>query len=159
IPLQLSRLTKRQAQEMVAALAPGHALPEPVADLIATRADGIPLYVEELARTVLESGRLVERDGQWQLATADAELAIPAAARDSLGARLEHVGMGRGVAQRAAVLGREFAYDLLARTAERDERTVQQGLARLVEAELLFQRGEPPAATYTFKHALIQEAA
>ena len=158
-PLQLGRLTQRQARAMVAALSPGRALPEPVAELLVTRADGVPLYVEELTRTVLESGLLVEGEGRWELTAPLTELAIPATLHDSLVARLDRLSAPKEVAQRAAVLGREFPYALLAATAGLDEPTLRHGLARLVEAELLFERGEPPAATYTFKHALTQEAA
>src|SRR5262249_56160180 len=85
--------------------------------------------------------------------------AIPATLADSLMARLDRLSAAKEVAQRAAVLGREFPYALLAAVAEMDEAALRQGLARLVEAEILFVRGEPPSAAYTFKHALVQEAA
>ena len=158
-PLQLSRLTQRQAQDLVAALSPDRTFPEPVVDLVVARSDGVPLYVEELARMVLESGLLVEGDGRWQLAAPITELAIPVTLHDALIARLDRLSAAKEVAQRAAVLGRECSYALLARTAGLDEPMLRHGLAHLVEAEVLFQRGEPPEATYTFKHALIQEAA
>ncbi len=155
-PLQLARLTRRQAREMVAALSVGGTLPESVVDLVVTRADGVPLYLEELVRTVLESRRLLAGDGEEAPRT---ELAIPATLHDSLVARLDRLSAAKEVVQRAAVLGREFSYALLARTAGLDEQTLHHGLVRLVEEELLFQRGEPPAASYIFNHALIQEAA
>ena len=158
-PLQLSRLTNRQTREMLAALSPERALPESVVDLVVMRADGVPLYVEELGRMILESELLVERAGRWELGAPITELAIPATLHDSLIARLDRLSAAKEVAQRAAVLGRDFSYALLVRAAGLNESTLRQGLARLVQVELLFQRGEPPAATYTFKHALIQEAA
>jgi class 3 adenylate cyclase/predicted ATPase len=144
--VQLARLTKRQARDMVTALG-GPDLPAATLDALVTRADGVPLYVEELTKALAEPGaaRGVE--------------AIPASLADSLMARLDRLSTSKEVAQRAAVLGREFGYPLLAATAGMDEAALRHGLARLVDAEILFARGEPPAATYTFKHALIQETA
>jgi class 3 adenylate cyclase/predicted ATPase len=144
--VQLERLTKRQARDMVTALG-GPELPADTLDALVARADGVPLYVEELTKAVVEPGaaRGVE--------------AIPATLADSLMARLDRLSAAKEVAQRAAVLGREFGYPLLAAMAGMDEAALHHGLARLVDAEILFARGEPPAATYTFKHALIQETA
>jgi class 3 adenylate cyclase len=158
-PMHLSRLTKRKAQEMLEGLSSGRSLPEAVVAAIVARADGIALYVEELAHMVLESGLVVAREGGYELLGPLKELAIPATLQDSLMARLDRLSAAKEVAQRAAVCGREFSYGLLMAIAELDEPTLRQGLARLAEAELLFHRGEPPDATYTFKHALIQEAA
>ncbi len=144
--VQLARLTKRQARDMIATLA-GTALPVATLDALVARADGVPLYVEELTKAMAEPGaaRGVE--------------AIPASLADSLMARLDRLSAAKEVAQRAAVLGREFGYPLLAAVAGMDDAGLCQGLARLVDAEIVFQRGEPPEATYTFKHALVQEAA
>jgi predicted ATPase len=86
-------------------------------------------------------------------------LAIPTTLHDALMARLDRLGAAKGVAQLGAVLGREFAYELLQAVAPMDESTLQHRLAQLIEAELLYQRGQPPQATYLFKHALMQEAA
>ncbi len=142
--VQLARLTKRQAGEMIATLA-GTGLPAATLDALVARADGVPLYVEELTKAVMEPGaaRGVE--------------AIPASLADSLMARLDRLSTAKEVAQRAAVLEREFGYPLLAAMVGMDEAALQQGLGRLVDVEILFARGEPPAAPYTFKHALIQE--
>jgi predicted ATPase len=144
--LQLARLTKRQARDMIASLA-GTELPAATLDALVTRADGVPLYVEELTKAMAESGaaRGVE--------------AIPASLADSLMARLDRLSAAKEVAQRASVLGREFGYPLLSAMAGMDEAALRHGLGCLVDAEILFVRGEPPAATYTFKHALIQETA
>jgi predicted ATPase len=144
--LQLARLTKRQARDMIASLA-GTELPAATLDALVARADGVPLYVEELTKAMAEPGaaRGVE--------------AIPASLADSLMARLDRLSAAKEVAQRAAVLGREFGYRLLAAVAGVDEAALRQALGRLVDAEILFARGEPPGATYTFKHALIQETA
>ena len=111
------------------------------------RADGVPLYVEELTKAVAEPGAARGVD------------AIPTTLAGSLMARLDRLSAAKEVAQRAAVLGREFGYPLLAAVAGMDDAGLCQGLARLVDAEIVFQRGEPPEATYTFKHALVQEAA
>ncbi len=144
--LRLARLTKRQAREMVMALG-GNALPPEMVEMLVTRADGVPLYVEELTKAVMEPG--VARGVE----------AIPATLADSLMARLDRLSTAKEVAQQASVLGREFAYPLVAAMTGVEEAALRQGLARLVEAEILFVRGKPPAATYTFKHALMQEAA
>lgn len=144
--LPLPRLKKRQAREMVMALA-GRGVPTETVDAIVTRADGVPLFVEELTKSVVQPG------------TALAVEAIPATLADSLMARLDRLGGAKDVAQRAAVIGREFAYPLLAAIEDVDEASLRESLARLVDAEVLFARGEPPDATYTFKHALVQEAA
>jgi class 3 adenylate cyclase/tetratricopeptide (TPR) repeat protein len=122
-------------------------LSEAVIDALVARADGIPLFAEELTQAVVEAG------GEPGAA------AIPMTLQDSLLARLDRLSSAKEVAQRAAVLGREFSYALLAATAGLDEGSLQQGLSRLVEAEIVFARGVPPEATYTFKHALVQEAA
>ena len=145
--LSLSRLSKRQTREMIAVLSAARALPEAVVEQLVMRADGIPLFAEELTQAVVETG-------------SDAAVAeIPVTLQDSLLARLDRLSTAKEVAQRAAVLGREFGYPLLAAVAGMDEAGLRQGLVRLVDAEIVFQRGEPPEATYTFKHALVQEAA
>src|SRR5262245_23940540 len=144
--LQLARLTKRHAREMVAALG-GGSLSADMVDTLVARADGVPLYVEELTKAAIQPG------------VGHGAGAIPATLADSLMARLDRLSAAKEVAQRAALLGREFAYRLLAATAGLDEAMLRLGLERLVEAEILFARGEPPIATYTFKHALVQEAA
>jgi tetratricopeptide (TPR) repeat protein len=131
---------------MVEALG-GARLPADTRDALVERADGVPLYIEELTKAVVEpgAGRGVE--------------AIPETLADSLIARLDRLSAAKEVAQRAAVLGREFSYALLAATAGIEQVALQQGLERLIEAEILFARGAPPSATYTFKHALVHEAA
>jgi predicted ATPase/class 3 adenylate cyclase len=146
LALQLARLTRRQAQEMVGGLG-GGGLSAAMVDALVARAGGVPLYVEELTKAVTERG-----------ATQDAA-AIPATLADSLMGRLDRLSSAKEVAQRAAVLGREFSYTLLAGMAGLPEAALRAGLARLVEAEILFARGEPPVSTYSFKHALVQEAA
>jgi len=144
--VQLARLTNHEVRDMVATLG-GSALPPETLDALVARADGVPLYVEELTKVMVEPGAAGGVD------------AIPATLADSLMGRLDRLSAAKEVAQRAAVLGREFSYPLLAALAGSGEAALQYGLARLVEAEIVFARGEPPEAIYTFKHALVQEAA
>jgi class 3 adenylate cyclase/tetratricopeptide (TPR) repeat protein len=155
----IRRLRRRQAREMIVSQSPDRALPETVIDAILDRADGNPLFIEEIAKMVLESGLLVERGGRFELSGSTAELAIPETLQDSLMARIDRLSAAKEVAQLAAAIGREFSYALLAEVVECDAATLRSGLVRLIETELLFQRGEPPDATYTFKHSLIQETA
>ena len=126
---------------------------------MAARTDGIPLFVEELTKMMLESGWLQERADRYELAGPLPPVAIPTTLQDSLMARLDRLAPVKEVAQLAATLGREFPYELLRAVSPLDETTLQYALARLVAAELLYQRGTSPQATYLFKHALIQEAA
>ncbi len=150
LPIALSRLSRRQAKELAAA-ASGEALTEPVVDQLAARSDGIPLFVEELAKGVVESSR--------DLTASLSGLEIPETLQDSLMARLDRLGEAKQVAQLGAAIGREFPYVLLEAVAPLKELALREGLGRLVEAELFYQRGLPPKATYTFKHALVQDAA
>lgn len=155
--LTLTRITTRQARALIDTMRPG--LPPALVELLLARADGVPLHLEELVRMVDESGLLRAHGDRWELTGALDALAIPATLHDSLLARLDRLSSARVVSQRAAVLGREFDYGLLAGVADVPEPDLRQGLSRLVEADLLYVRGEPPSARYTFKHALIQEAA
>jgi class 3 adenylate cyclase/tetratricopeptide (TPR) repeat protein len=158
-PLTLPRLPQAQVAEMIGGVAGGKALPPEVVAQIAVKTDGVPLFVEELTKMVLESGLLHEGEDHYALPGPLPPLAIPATLYDSLLARLDRLGPVKAVAQLAATIGRTFAYDLLRAVAPQDEAALQQGLRQLVEAELVYQRGIPPQATYTFKHALIQDAA
>ena len=155
----LPRLPRRQAAEMTGQAAHGKALPPEVVEQIVAKTDGVPLFVEELTKMVLESGLLQERAEGYELTGPLPPLAIPATLHDSLMARLDRLAAVKGLAQLGATLGREFSYELLHAVSPWDEGTLQRGLQQLVEAEFLYQRGLPPQATYLFKHALIQEAA
>src|SRR5439155_8901509 len=115
--------------------------------------------VEEITKTVLESGLLRETQEHYELIGPLPPLAIPTTLHDSLMARLDRLATVKAVAQLGAVLGRTFSYEVLQAVTPLDEAPLQQALARLVDAELLYQRGVPPQATYLFKHALIQETA
>jgi predicted ATPase len=144
---------------MVDKVAGGKKLPDEVREQLVVKTDGVPLFVEELTKMVLESGLLKELEDRYELTGPLPPLAIPATLQDSLMARLDKLATAREVAQLGATLGREFSYELLKAVSTVDEGTLQQALTKLVEAELLYQRGIPPQATYLFKHALIQEAA
>jgi tetratricopeptide (TPR) repeat protein len=157
--LTLNRLTRSQVAEMAQRVAGGRRLPAEVVEQIVTKTDGVPLFVEELTKAVLESGWLRETGTRYELAGPLPSLAIPATLQDSLMARLDRLVTAKGLAQLGAVIGRQFSYELLHAVSHLDEATLQRELARLVEAELLYQRGVPPQTTYTFKHALIQDAA
>jgi class 3 adenylate cyclase/predicted ATPase len=157
--LTLTRLTRPQIEEMVRRVTGGKGLPAEVVRQIVARTDGVPLFVEELTKTVLEAGWLQEGEDGYELTGPLPPLAIPATLQDALRARLDRLSAGKAVAQLGATLGRTFAHDLLQAVAPLDELTVWRGLVELVQAEVLYQRGVPPQATYTFKHALLQEAA
>ena len=159
MPLTLTRLPRPQVERMVASVAGERALPREVMQQIVAKTDGVPLFVEELTKTVLESGLLREHADHYELTGPLPALAIPATLQDSLMARLDRLSTVKAVAQLGATIGRQFAYDLLQAISPLDEGTLQQGLRQLVEAELLYQRGMPPQATYIFKHALIQDTA
>src|SRR5262249_50101279 len=137
----------------------GKGLPAEVCQQVVAKTDGVPLFVEELTKMVLESGLLREQESHYELVGPLPPLAIPATPHDSLMARLDRLAAVKEVAQLGATLGRAFPYALLRAVSPLDEATLQLALARLVEAELLYQRGVLPQVTYLFKHALIQEAA
>src|SRR5918994_5041228 len=144
---------------MITSLTGGKALPAAVVEPIVAKTDGVPLFVEELVKMILESG-LVRQEGDHYVPTGPLPpLAIPMTLHDSLMARLDRLSTGKEVAQLGATLGREFTYEVLRAVSPLDETMLQRDLARLVEAELLHQSGFPPQARYIFKHALIQEAA
>jgi predicted ATPase/class 3 adenylate cyclase len=157
--LTVNRLPRRQAVEVIRQVAHGKVLPPEVVEQVVAKTDGVPLFVEELTKMVLESGLLEERHERYALAGPLPPLAIPATLHDSLMARLDRLAAVKALAQLGATLGREFSYALLRAVAPWDEGIVHRGLHQLVAAEFLYQRGVPPQATYTFKHALIQDVA
>ena len=158
-PITLNRLERPQVEAMVTHLAGGKTLPTEVTHEIVSKTDGVPLYVEELTKMVLESDFLRVVDGHYKLTRSLPSLAIPTTLQDLLMARLDRWPEVREVAQLGAVFGREFAYEMLQTLTTVDEATLQERLAQLVDAELLYQRGRPPRAKYFFRHALIQDAA
>jgi len=157
--ITLGRLDRPQVGAMVARVTGDKALPPEVLRQVVAKTDGVPLFVEELTKMVLESGLLTTVDDHYELTGPLPPLAIPSTLQDSLMARLDRLAAIREIAQLGATLGREFSYDLIHAVGRMDEETLQSGLRKLVEAELIYQRGSPPQATYVFKHALIQDTA
>jgi predicted ATPase len=158
-PLVLIRLERPQVEALITQRAGGKTLPAEVVQYIVDKTDGVPLYVEELTKMLLASLLLREEADRYVLTGPLHAVAIPDTLQDALMARLDQLERAKEVAQLGAVLGREFAYELLQAIAPQDEEILQTGLAQLVKAELLYQRGRPPRARYLFKHALIQDAA
>ena len=157
--ITLSRLGRKHVEAMAENVTGGKSLPAEVVQQIVAKTDGVPLFVEELTKIVMESGLVREANGRYELTGPLPPLAIPATLHDSLMARLDRLAPVREIAQLGATLGREFSYEVLQAVSPLDEETLQQGLTRLVEAELVHQRGMPPQARYVFKHALVQETA
>lgn len=158
-PITLSRLEPPEVEAIVAQQAGGKAVPEEVVKHVVDKADGVPLYVEELTKTILESEFLCEEDDRFTLVGSLSDVSIPATLQETLMARLDRLPRVRELAQLGAVLGREFAYEMLQALVEIEEPSLKDGLGQLVDAELLYQRGRAPRAKYIFKHALIQDAA
>ncbi|HEV8716962.1 MAG TPA: AAA family ATPase, partial [Candidatus Binatia bacterium] len=158
-PLTLTHLGRHSVEAMMEKITDGKPFPREVLQQVVAKTDGVPLFVEELTKMVLESGLLTAVDDHYELTGLLPPLAIPSTLQDSLMARLDRLAPVREIAQLGATLGREFSYELLHAVSSLDEGTLQQGLRQLVEAELIYQRGLPPQATYFFKHALIQDAA
>ena len=154
--ITLSRLGRPQVEQMVAEVTDGKALPTDVIQQIVTKTDGVPLFVEELTKMVVESELVQVVNDHYELSRPLPPLAIPSTLQDSLMARLDRLTAGRELAQLGATLGREFSYDLIRAVSSLDESTLVQGLAQLVGAELIYRKGLPPQATYQFKHALVQ---
>ena len=157
--LTLTRLRRAQVERLTVAVSGGKALPAEVLEQVTQKTDGVPLFVEELTKMVLESGWVREGPTAYELAGPLPPLAIPTTLQDSLMARLDRLATSKVVVQLGATLGRSFSYELLQAVTGLDEATLMWELGKLVEAELLYQRGLAPDATYSFRHALIQDAA
>lgn len=159
LQIALSRLPRDGIRRMCQGIIGSDALPSDLVDLVAQRTDGVPLFVEELTKSIVESGAVTMRAGHFQLADRSAGLTIPATLQDSLMARLDNLPGARQLAQLGSAVGRSFDYEVIRAVADQPQETLQQTLAALVDAELLYRRGVPPRARYTFKHALIQDTA
>lgn len=157
--LPLNRLARRDQTALVGQIVGGKALPDEVVVQIADHTDGVPLFIEEVTKSVLEGGLLREEEDRYVLDRTLPALAIPTTLHASLLARLDRLASARLVAQTGASIGREFSYPILHAVCRLPENELQAGLARLVASELVFQRGTPPDAVYSFKHALVQDAA
>jgi predicted ATPase len=157
--LTLTRLSRQQGTAMVERITAGKALPREVLEQILAKTDGVPLFVEELTKTILESSLLRDAGDHYALTGPVPPLAIPATLQDSLTARLDRLAPLKEVAQIGAAIGREFAYELLAAVAPLRDHDLADALLQLVAAGLLFRYGQPPEARYVFKHALVRDAA
>ncbi len=157
--ITLGRLGRSEVEMMAQRVTGGKALPAEVLQQIVAKTDGVPLFVEELTKTVVESGLLSAVNDHYELSGPLPPLAIPTTLQDSLMARLDRLATVKEIAQLGAALGREFSYELLHAVSPLDEATLQRGLKQLVEAELVYQRGLLPQVQYLFKHALIQDIA
>ena len=157
--LSLGRLGRQQTEAMIEQVAGGRTVPAAVREQILDRTDGVPLFVEELTKMLLEFGALQGKGDRYELQGPLPELAIPETLQDSLTARLDRLAPVKTVAQVAAVIGREFGHDLLAAAAELRDDELRDALDRLLDAGLIFRRAEAPGTSYSFKHALVRDAA
>src|SRR5205807_9724376 len=157
--LTLGRLDHNDVESMIARVTGGRVLPADVVTQIVAKTDGNPLFVEELTKAVLETGILVEDAEGYRLDGPLPPFVIPATLQDSLMARLDRLAPVKEIGQIGAAIGREFSYSLVRALVGRDETALKNALAQLEQAELVFRRGEPPEAVYSFKHALVRDAA
>ena len=157
--LNLDRLPPRQRAEMIDHVTSGKRLPKEIADQIIDRTDGVPLFIEELTKAVVESGIVEEVESAYAVTGPVSSLSIPTSLHASLLARLDRLAPVREVAQLSATIGRQFSHELISAVAAMPQSQLDDALAQLVRAELIFRRGTPPDAEYTFKHALVRDAA
>ena len=161
IGLNLSKLTRAQSAAMTSRVAGGKALPDDLLEQILAKTDGVPLFVEELTKSILESGELKLGDTQdrYEYAGTSHSVTIPATLRDSLMARLDRFAPVKEIAQIGGAIGREFSYELISAVSPLPQAQLDGALGQLTDSGLAFRRGTPPDAAYTFKHALVQDAA
>jgi len=157
--MKLSRLRPTETSLMATSLAHGKSMPDEVLSQIVARTDGVPLFIEEITKAVLELGVLVEREDRFELSGPLPPDLIPSTVQGSLNARLDRLGPAKAIAQIAATIGREFSFALLISVAGASEAELRHGLDRLTAAELLSQREDAPEETYLFKHALVRDTA
>jgi class 3 adenylate cyclase/tetratricopeptide (TPR) repeat protein len=157
--MPLSRLGRRDSVGIIGDIAKGKALPGGVVEQILAHTDGVPLFIEELTSSLLESGVLRETTDGYALDRPLPARAIPATLQASLVARLDRLGTVKDLAQIGAAIGREFSHELIGAVASLTPADLDAALERLTASGLISRRGTPPAATYTFKHALVQDAA
>ncbi len=155
----LNRLTRTQVEQIVERLTEGKCLPAEVLQQVVDKTDGVPLFVEEMTKALVESDHLTLTNGAYELMGPLPSFEIPSTLQDVLMARLDRLITAKGIAQMGATIGRQFTYELLRAVVPIDETVLRRELSQLVGAELLYQRGMPPHSTYLFKHALIQDAA
>ncbi len=157
--LTLNRLGSDHVENVLAKITKGKSLPPELVKEIVARTDGVPLFIEELTKTIIESGELRETETAYELKGPISRMAIPATLHDSLMARIDRLQPIKEVAQIAACIGRGFHRTTLKKISSLDDQTIDDALAQLEESELVFRRGSPPDATYEFKHALVRDVA
>jgi class 3 adenylate cyclase len=157
--MELLGLSRKHACEVIRRVAGNKDLPEEAVDHIVAKTDCVPLFLEELTKTILESGMLVERHGRYQLAGPLVRLGIPSTLQNSLTSRLDRMRGAKAIAQLGATIGREFTYKMLRAIPGAHRKNLRTHLNRLVQARILFQRGSSPNESYSFKHVLIQDSA
>jgi class 3 adenylate cyclase/tetratricopeptide (TPR) repeat protein len=157
--IEVSRLDDADVESVARAVARSKTIPGEVMRLIIERCDGVPLFVEEVAHAVIESGVLEEHEFTWELTGPLPAGLIPATVDASLMARIDHLGDARGTAQLAATIGREFSWGLLRAVSDRSEESLSEDLQRIVAADLARRAPDRTSETYEFKHALVQDAA
>ena len=155
----LNRLSRAQSETVISDIAKGRTLPPEVVEQVVAKSDGVPLFIEELVKMILELGLLRDEDGKYVLRGPLQSLAIPTTLQDLLMARLDRLTTARDIAQLGATIGRDFSYEIIQVVSEMDDATLTRGLNQLVAAEIVYARGRPPQATYFFKHALTRDAA
>ncbi|MGB0504799.1 MAG: AAA family ATPase [Pikeienuella sp.] len=159
VEVMLKRLDPKMTFTIASKMAGGKTLPEEIVDIIARRTDGVPLFVEELTKSILESGSLQEDGDSYVVKGAVSDIAIPATLHDSLMARLDRLGPIKEIAQIAACMGREFSHRLIAQVSDLPGRRLENALEQLLAAELIHRHGTEPLISYSFKHALVRDAA
>ena len=157
--LSLQRLTPAQSQKLILAVTGGKTFPDSIVKTIIEKADGVPLFVEEFTRNIVEFGLLAETADGYALTGPLPPLAIPTTLHDSLMARLDRLPTAKEIAQIGSAIGRQFDYELIAAVTDLSDDKLQDALARLRDAEIVFDEGAPPKSSYLFKHALVQDAA
>jgi class 3 adenylate cyclase/tetratricopeptide (TPR) repeat protein len=159
LPITLTRLSATETEVIAREIAGNKALPVEVVETIVSRADGVPMFIEELTKTMLDSNYLEAVDDRWELVGRLPPVAVPVSLQDSLMARLDRLGPYREVAQVGAMIGRSFRFDVLAAVRSLGDEDLERALDALVRDDLLLQRGLPPDSSYIFRQALIQEVA
>jgi class 3 adenylate cyclase/tetratricopeptide (TPR) repeat protein len=159
VSMGLSKFTRTQSTALVSSVASGKALPDDLLEQILARTDGVPLFVEELTKSIIESGELKDAGDRYDYAGNTRAVTIPATLRDSLMARLDRHMPVKEIAQIGATIGRKFSYELIAAVSPIRQAKLDEALDQLTESGLAFCKGTRPDVTYTFKHALVRDAA
>ncbi len=157
--LDVTRLSRPESEALVSAVAGGRALPDDLLEQIVEKTDGVPLFVEEVTKSLLESGALAIENGRYAFVGAPGDASVPDTLRDSLMPRLDRLGPAKEIAQIGAVMGREFSFELLAAVSPLPPAELAEHMERLRASGLLFQLGSLPGARFTFKHALVHDVA